>query len=124
MNNPCMTCGACCAYFRVSFYWAEAEPYGPVPANLTTPVTPHRLAMCGTNQSRPRCQALLGDVGNAVRCTIYEQRPEPCRQLQPSWSAGQADEQCDKARIAWGLSPLSPPDPNPQTSEPALPCVA
>ncbi|HCB0868544.1 TPA: YkgJ family cysteine cluster protein, partial [Klebsiella pneumoniae] len=20
--NPCMTCGACCAYFRVSFYWA------------------------------------------------------------------------------------------------------
>ncbi|HDH0840599.1 TPA: YkgJ family cysteine cluster protein, partial [Klebsiella pneumoniae] len=21
--NPCMTCGACCAYFRVSFYWAE-----------------------------------------------------------------------------------------------------
>ncbi|OZZ73507.1 zinc/iron-chelating domain-containing protein, partial [Klebsiella pneumoniae] len=22
--NPCMTCGACCAYFRVSFYWAEA----------------------------------------------------------------------------------------------------
>ncbi|MBR7358785.1 YkgJ family cysteine cluster protein, partial [Klebsiella pneumoniae] len=23
--NPCMTCGACCAYFRVSFYWAEAS---------------------------------------------------------------------------------------------------
>ncbi|EGR9493162.1 YkgJ family cysteine cluster protein, partial [Escherichia coli] len=22
--NPCMTCGACCAFFRVSFYWAEA----------------------------------------------------------------------------------------------------
>ncbi|EFG2122847.1 YkgJ family cysteine cluster protein, partial [Escherichia coli] len=21
--NPCMTCGACCAFFRVSFYWAE-----------------------------------------------------------------------------------------------------
>ncbi|HGV2870196.1 TPA: YkgJ family cysteine cluster protein, partial [Escherichia coli] len=20
--NPCMTCGACCAFFRVSFYWA------------------------------------------------------------------------------------------------------
>ncbi|HAO2094658.1 TPA: YkgJ family cysteine cluster protein, partial [Escherichia coli] len=19
--NPCMTCGACCAFFRVSFYW-------------------------------------------------------------------------------------------------------
>ncbi|MLR39642.1 YkgJ family cysteine cluster protein, partial [Salmonella enterica subsp. enterica] len=23
--NPCMTCGACCAYFRVSFYWAEGD---------------------------------------------------------------------------------------------------
>ena len=23
--NPCMTCGACCAFFRVSFYWAEAN---------------------------------------------------------------------------------------------------
>ncbi|WP_142908916.1 CxxCxxCC domain-containing protein, partial [Klebsiella pneumoniae] len=23
--NPCMTCGACCAFFRVSFYWAEAD---------------------------------------------------------------------------------------------------
>ncbi|MBB8903342.1 YkgJ family cysteine cluster protein, partial [Escherichia coli] len=22
--NPCITCGACCAFFRVSFYWAEA----------------------------------------------------------------------------------------------------
>ncbi|HGC1012017.1 TPA: YkgJ family cysteine cluster protein, partial [Escherichia coli] len=20
--NPCITCGACCAFFRVSFYWA------------------------------------------------------------------------------------------------------
>ena len=23
--NPCVTCGACCAHFRVSFYWAEAD---------------------------------------------------------------------------------------------------
>ncbi|HBP8873638.1 TPA: YkgJ family cysteine cluster protein, partial [Escherichia coli] len=23
--NPCMRCGACCAFFRVSFYWAEAD---------------------------------------------------------------------------------------------------
>ena len=25
MWNPCITCGACCAYFRASFYWTEAE---------------------------------------------------------------------------------------------------
>ena len=39
--NPCMTCGACCAYFRVSFYWAEADDAGgPVPSALTEPLTP------------------------------------------------------------------------------------
>lgn len=27
-NNPCVSCGACCAYFRVSFYWAESESGG------------------------------------------------------------------------------------------------
>ncbi|RBC12798.1 YkgJ family cysteine cluster protein, partial [Xanthomonas oryzae pv. oryzae] len=21
MAHPCLTCGACCAYFRVSFHW-------------------------------------------------------------------------------------------------------
>lgn len=39
--NPCMTCGACCAYFRVSFYWAEAsDGGGTVPVHLTEPLTP------------------------------------------------------------------------------------
>lgn len=39
--NPCMTCGACCACFRVSFYWAEGDDAsGRVPASLTEPVTP------------------------------------------------------------------------------------
>ncbi|HOC10952.1 MAG TPA: YkgJ family cysteine cluster protein, partial [Thermomonas sp.] len=21
--HPCLSCGACCAYFRVSFHWSE-----------------------------------------------------------------------------------------------------
>ena len=35
--NVCQPCGACCAHFRVSFYWAEADdaPGGFVPAALT-----------------------------------------------------------------------------------------
>ena len=24
--HPCLTCGACCAHFRVSFHWSEADP--------------------------------------------------------------------------------------------------
>ncbi|EDV84291.1 ferredoxin [Escherichia coli E22] len=31
-----MACGACCAFFSVSFYWAEAgDAGGTVPARLT-----------------------------------------------------------------------------------------
>ncbi|EKJ0223351.1 YkgJ family cysteine cluster protein, partial [Escherichia coli] len=26
--NPCMACGACCAFFRVSFYWAKVDDAG------------------------------------------------------------------------------------------------
>lgn len=59
--NPCMTCGACCAYFRVSFYWAEADDAGGlVPAALTEPLTPFLRCMSGTNQRQSRCAALSG----------------------------------------------------------------
>ena len=38
--HPCLTCGACCAHFRVSFHWSEADPEqgGAVPAALTEPL--------------------------------------------------------------------------------------
>ncbi|SXC75106.1 putative ferredoxin [Klebsiella quasipneumoniae] len=59
--NPCMTCGACCAYFRVSFYWAEADDAGGlVPSALTEPLTPFLRCMSGTNQRQGRCAALSG----------------------------------------------------------------
>jgi len=38
-DNPCLSCGACCAAFRVSFYWREAdggESGGAVPPALWT----------------------------------------------------------------------------------------
>ena len=35
--NPCLDCGACCASFRVSFYWSEAEARG-LPAEMTEQV--------------------------------------------------------------------------------------
>lgn len=49
-DNPCMHCGACCAYFRVSFYWAEmVSGGGVVPDELTEPLTPFLSCMKGTN---------------------------------------------------------------------------
>ena len=87
--NPCMSCGACCAYFRVSFYWAEADDAGgSVPAQLTEPVTPFLRCMRGTN------------------CRIYEQRPSPCREFMMSGENDEANEACDRARAYYGLPPL------------------
>jgi uncharacterized protein len=106
--NLCLSCGACCAHYRVSFYWAEADDVtrGGVPVGLTERLGRDRLVMKGTNQSSPRCSALMGELGRSVDCSIYANRPQVCRNLLASWSAGQADEKCDKARIAIGLAPL------------------
>ena len=111
MTSPCLRCGACCAHFRVSFYWAEAESFlgGTVPAELTIPINPHRVAMRGTQHSPPRCTALSGELGTQVSCSIYAQRPTPCREFAQSWADGQHNERCDRARAAFGLPPLQPP---------------
>lgn len=102
--NVCQPCGACCAHFRVSFYWAEADdtPGGFVPAQLTEQLTPHLRCMQGTSQKTPRCTALDGQVGQWVACRIYEHRPMPCREVMPG------SAQCLKARAAHGMGPLPP----------------
>jgi len=97
--NPCQTCGACCATFRVSFYWADADARG-LPAELTEQINPWFGCMAGTNRAAPHCVALAGTVGTEVGCRVYEQRPEPCREVQ----AG--DSQCLKARSHHGLAAL------------------
>lgn len=95
----CQRCGACCAQFRVSFYWAEADdtPGGTVPVALTRPVGTLHRCMAGTEARPVRCIALQGEVGHNVGCGIYEQRSSTCRSVQPG------DEQCLKARAAHGL---------------------
>jgi len=108
--NQCLHCGACCAYYRVSFYWTEANDVSPggVPVHLTERLNDSRRIMLGTNKKCPRCIALEGVVGMEVRCVIYEQRAAVCRDFQASWIDGVHSEDCDKARIAWNLQPLSP----------------
>lgn len=110
MNNPCMTCGACCAFYRASFYWAEADDATPggVPVHLTGKLNHFRRFMIGLDGSTPRCTALEGAVGERVRCAIYANRPSVCRNLHASWLDGARNEKCDKARVAWGLPPLEP----------------
>ena len=108
--NPCTSCGACCAYFRVSFYWGEcASAGGLVPDELTVQVSPSMAAMIGTDRKPSRCVSLHGELGKQVGCTMYEKRSSTCREFEASWVGGIHNPDCDKARAAHGLAPLSPP---------------
>ena len=95
--SPCTDCGACCATYRVSFYWAEAEG---LPAALTRPLGRWYACMAGTEAPQPRCEALQGEIGGTVACGVYAQRPSPCRELQPG------EDKCVRARRRHGLPPL------------------
>ena len=112
MSHPCLSCGACCAYYRVSLHWSEAEPSlgGVVPIELTETSMPHQRAMRGTWAKQPRCVALQGSIGKQVSCGIYAQRPSACRELAMAWEFGEPSPQCDKARVAHGLAPLTRED--------------
>lgn len=46
-----------------------------------------------------RCKALLGRVGDRVRCAIYQARPSPCRRVEPG------SELCRQYQEAQGLLP-------------------
>ena len=115
MGNPCLRCGACCAHFRVSFYWSEAEPFlgGSVPPELTSPINPYRSAMQGTLGAPVRCVALEGEVGEATCCSIYDKRSSTCREVEPWGPDGQPNEKCTRARAAHNLPPLDPADGRP-----------
>ncbi len=110
--HPCLSCGACCATFRVSIHWSETDPDlgGGVPAELTEKLDAHRVAMRGTWEQRPRCVALDAQIGTYSRCTIHPVRPGVCREVDASWEHGVASAQCDKARIAHGLPLLTARD--------------
>lgn len=102
--HPCQSCGACCAAFRVSFYWRESEGIAP---EWVESFHPHLSCMKGTNQKNPHCACLQGKVGEQVSCAIYEQRPSPCREFLASFEFGVQESRCDEVRQKKGLRPLT-----------------
>jgi len=111
--HPCLNCGACCAFFRVSFYWQETEKgfsENPVPVEATIPVNNYFLCMRGTDRKPSRCGSLDGELGKEVSCSIYSNRPSSCRDFEASYENGTRNLRCDEARFSLGLRPLSPED--------------
>lgn len=104
MPHPCLSCGACCASFRVDFSACETQELGgAVPDGLAVELTDTLRRMRGTDHSPPRCAALMGRVGVQAACGIYEWRPSPCREFE----AG--SEACNRARRRYQLPPLDGP---------------
>ena len=113
-KNPCVGCGACCAHFRVQFYWREANPEDKVhavPAGMHEDLTSMHRCMRGTaTKHHPKCVGLKGKIGETAQCSIYLERPTPCDAFQASYVDGNKNPRCDDARRAHGLRPLRPDD--------------
>lgn len=89
----CQTCGACCAYSREwpRFSLEDEAELARIPPDLADD---HRGRMRCLGD---RCSALIGDVGIATSCAIYEARPHVCRACEPG------DDACLLARRHFGL---------------------
>ena len=105
----CERCGACCAAYRVDFHPAElaktAQSSG-VPTEMTIVLTPKLMRMKGTDETSPRCVALIGEIGQQVGCSIYADRPSPCHEFNPWAALGIVDDACNRARQRHGLPPI------------------
>ena len=90
----CRACGACC---REGF---EAVVVPPGEAVLER--HPDLVLACGSwkelRRDGERCAALEGDLETGWSCRIYDDRPEPCRELEPRGA------NCLLARRRAGLS--------------------
>jgi uncharacterized protein len=107
MSNPCLSCGACCAAFRVDFSADELDSaYGQVPEGLAEMLGNGLARMRGTDYTKPRCAALQGTIGERAFCGIYEFRPSPCREFGVMACVGVGDPACQRARARHRLSPL------------------
>ena len=108
-DNPCLSCGACCTHFRVSFYCGELSDGsgGTVPVELTSKVNALMACMKGTENGGKPCIALRGTPGQpGISCAIYTRRPSTCREFAAWLDDGTPNPECQRVRAAIGLAPL------------------
>jgi uncharacterized protein len=98
-ENPCQTCGACCAY---SSNWPRFSTEEDAALDLI-PVQLINQRGSGMRCDGDRCAALQGRIGETTSCSIYAVRPEVCRTCMPG------DAECAMARKKFALPPLATP---------------
>ena len=95
-DNPCQSCGACCAYSRnwPRFSTEDDAALDRIPEQFVNE------RQSGMKCDGDRCTALTGKVGEATACGIYDLRPDVCRACMPG------DPECAMARRRYGLAEL------------------
>ena len=79
-----------------------------MPIALTSKLNEFRAAMKGTESGNGRCTALRGELGKTgICCSIYAQRPTPCREFDPWLQDGTPNPDCQRLRAKLGLQPLA-----------------
>jgi Fe-S-cluster containining protein len=105
-DNPCLNCGLCCNHFRISFYCGEldTQPMGFVPNEMTSKINDFFACMKGT-ETGGRCTALIGTPGQeGIKCSIYSNRPSPCREYEVWDDNGIPNPKCNELRAKAGIS--------------------
>jgi hypothetical protein len=95
--SPCNACGACCSYSALwpRFTLESEAAIARLPGAFVDD------GAAGMRCAGTRCCALVGEVGVATSCSVYELRPDVCRECQPG------DDACAMARSRFGLPPLA-----------------
>jgi Fe-S-cluster containining protein len=105
----CQSCGACCynpAHNRAEGFFEYvqvmnddvmmAPEHDDVRARLTYTNEKGEVHLLLTPHEQ-RCVGLAGAIGRKVKCTIYDVRPSPCRNMTPG------SEKCLARRAEWGI---------------------
>ena len=90
----CQTCGACC---RAAYDSVTVEREDPVIARHGELMVV-RATYTELRREGDRCAALLGSIARGFTCSIYTERPQPCRDFEL------AGEHCIVARRRVGLT--------------------
>ena len=96
-SADCQSCGACCSF---SAEW----PRFALESEAQIGLIPRALVDDARGRMRcngDRCSALVGKVGAATSCAIYDRRPDVCKDCMPG------DDACLTARRHFGLATSS-----------------
>lgn len=97
---PCQECGACCSYFKITFY---KDINKQLPTDMVIKINKNTNAMKGADIFKGKCCAFNGTIGKNCECTIYNVRPNVCREFPVYLRNGKQNPKCYRAREHFGL---------------------